>query len=180
MKCASCYADNTALAQICVQCGESVRPILVCPAGHVLPDGEPECAVCPGLWPELTEFEGPPVLRGVLWVIEGSMLAAAGSSAVAEPVVAVELRDDAAPLNLRLHDEATLQLLEEDDPRADAKILVRPEGVGVCLSPRLQLLTAADLQYSPLRARCTFGLKNALLGVGLFEVPEWVDEPPAG
>ena len=175
MKCASCYADNQPGTGICLQCGESVRSIRVCEAGHILPDGESECAVCPGLWPEVGEFEGPPVLRGVLWAIEGQLVSIA-EDGDSETVAAVELRDDMEPLSLRLHGSDGLEIMGTDDPRADVKILVRPGGVGACLCPRLQSLTSSALRYETLTGLGVLAVETVRVGIGLFDVPGWVNE----
>jgi hypothetical protein len=129
MKCSSCYADNNAWATVCSACGQSVRRLELCPAGHLLPPGEQECPICPSLWPAVDAFAGPPLLRGLLWVERGRLM---GDETATAPLAFVEVRDQESPLVLSPLSSGAMRLSDESDGDANCRILMRPDGLKVC------------------------------------------------
>lgn len=130
MKCSSCYADNDAWATVCSSCGQAVRRLELCPAGHLLPPGEHECPICPSLWPAVDAFAGPPLLRGLLWVERGRLI---GNENVSEEIAFIEVRDQESPLVLSPQPSGAVRLTDESDTDANCRILMRPEGLKICL-----------------------------------------------
>ena len=66
MKCSGCYADNPSWQTVCSSCGQPTLAIQLCPGGRVLPPGAAKCLDCPAQWPEVDDFDGEPLLRGLL------------------------------------------------------------------------------------------------------------------
>lgn len=130
MKCSSCYAANDAWATVCSSCGQSVRRLELCPAGHLLPPGEQGCTICPSLWPAVDAFAGPPLLRGLLWVERGRLIK--GETATAE-LAFLEVRDQESPLVLSPQPSGAVRLTDESDADANCRILMRPDGLKVCV-----------------------------------------------
>ena len=64
MKCSHCYAENPPWSTVCSSCSQPVHRLEICFQGHLLPPGVQECPVCPSLWPEISAFAGPALLRG--------------------------------------------------------------------------------------------------------------------
>jgi hypothetical protein len=173
MKCSSCYAENPPWAAVCQTCGGAVQPLEFCPGGHLLPPGVRECPVCPSEWPETPVFEGPPILRGLLWVERGRLLAipAAGGD---DDRSYIELRDDEAPLNIGEDTRGRARLFQSEDPAVTVRIVVRPSGVLVCQKGGAS--PAVPLAYVPLAAGGALDLGNTRLRLLTWPVPAWVEK----
>jgi hypothetical protein len=129
MRCSHCYAENEAWATICSACGQAVLRLEFCPGGHLLPPGVRDCPVCPSLWPEVSSFAGPPLLRGLLWVETGRLAPAADPG---RELAYLEVRDQENPIGLILRPTGAVHVTTNDDEGVSCRILMRPEGVQVC------------------------------------------------
>jgi len=172
MKCSHCYGENQPWATVCSSCGQSVLRLEFCPADHLLPPGVQECPICPSLWPEVESFAGPPVLRGLLWVEKGRLIAASDPGV---ELAYVEIRDLELPLALTQRPSGALHIVGEDDPGVDCRILMRPDGVQICRRNRLGHPSRSPV-YEPLPP----GQKIVLGGTSFRHVevqpPLWVEK----
>lgn len=128
MKCESCYADNAAWTTACLNCGRPVTPIELCENGHILSPGERECASCPKqTWPEAPNWNGPPMLRGVL-LLSGAMLDFPNNVTRSW----IELRDTSEMLGLTEAAPGRLRLVDGASAEGNLRVLVRPDGIRYC------------------------------------------------
>jgi hypothetical protein len=172
MKCSQCYGENPPWATVCVACGQAVRRLELCPAGHLLPPGEQECAVCPDLWPEVAPFVGAPLLRGLLW-LESGRLFSDGDPGQSRPYV--EVRDQDLPLALAIQAGGTIRIADADDPAVVCRILMRPEGVQVCSRQGTRPRSGPPV-YDKLKPDGTFQLAGATFRYLQVQPPAWAEE----
>jgi len=166
MKCASCYADNPYFMTVCAACGREADPILVCPQGHVMAAGDLVCSRCTTRWPEVDAFQGPKVLRGVALALEGRMLHHG------REVGLLELRDAETPIGFgegRSPREVTVTAGKDDS--LVARLLIRPDGVKVCVRGEPGGGEERTLRYVPVPSGSVLSIASARLGVYLFDVP---------
>lgn len=165
MKCANCYADNPYFMTACAACGREADPILVCPAGHIMAAGELLCPRCTTKWPELSSFNGPPVLRGVVVPVEGRMLHQG------HEVGLWELRDADSPIGFaegRSPRDVNITLGSEES--LVARLATRPDGVQICARTDLAAENRS-LEYVAVESRSVVSVASARLQVILFDVP---------
>lgn len=177
MKCSTCYSENPPWAAVCAVCGGKVLPLEFCLNGHLLPPGVRECPVCPNEWPEVPGYAGPPVLRGVLWVERGAVVARDAEGETELPYV--EVRDREAPVALSTDARGRARLTDEQDAAAVVRILMRPEGLMVCkkAAPGVLRAEAGPLRFEALAAEHSLDVGNARLRYLAWPVPQWVDAP---
>ena len=151
MKCDACTSELPINANFCPHCG---------------------VAVAHPKWPELPAFEGRPILRGVAWFEGGTLFGSDG----AQTLPVLELRDGAEPINLRIDRPERVILLENDHGSASAKILVRPDGIRVCVAPGLRPPGESDDPvYQTVVPAQRIWLDRIVIRVLLFSVPRWVE-----
>ena len=170
MKCSHCYETNTAWATVCSSCSQPVRRLELCPAGHLLPPGAAECPVCPDLWPDVTAYAGPPVLRGILWLESGRLTNDAAPDA---RLTFLEVRDREHPLALKIQPSGAAHLVDDDDPDVLCRILARPEGLQVCRRFRPGAAPGPPT-YEPLQSGDTFDVGHATFRYQIIPPPVWV------
>jgi hypothetical protein len=169
VKCSQCYAENDRWASVCVVCGGAVLPIAVCPNGHLLPPDSQECPRCPQSWPEVPPFDGPPILRAALVVERGELYVEDTSRTTS----LIEARDRLQPLSLVKDDRARMRLTEREEPNAQARILMRPDGVSVCQRPdaRGAKRSPGKIAYRPLNPGETAAVGGVTFRLYAFHVP---------
>jgi len=168
MRCSSCYAENSSTQRVCAVCGEATLPLEFCPAGHLMEPGASRCSICHELWPEITDFSGPPLLRGIMW-LEG---AECRSGDGAERLPFIELRDGRDPVSLTVSDSESVLVSFEDRPDASLKILTRPDGPRFCASSHFRP-SANEPAYQSLEPDREPRLGNVSIRLALFDVPDW-------
>lgn len=176
MKCSHCYATNPGWATVCLSCSQPVQRLELCPSGHLLPPGVKDCPVCPDLWPEVTDFAGPPLLRGILWLESGRL------TTHAEPGVDLaflEVRDQEQPLALKSLPTGAAQLVADDDPDVLCRILMRPDGVQVC-HRHGGGATPGPPTYRTLRAGESFDAGQASFRYQELPPPAWAEKLASG
>lgn len=177
MKCSQCYADNPPWATVCHACGLSVCRLELCPAGHLLPPGAGDCPVCPDLWPETASFSGPAILRGLLWVEGGRLVADAepgNDVSDSNDVPYLEIRDADLPLAIAASPSGVARIVPLDAPAATCRILMRPEGLSVC--DRQVRRRSGPPAYGPLRAGDALTLGTVRLRFQALSPPAWVEK----
>jgi hypothetical protein len=167
MKCGACYADNPAYLKRCRFCGEPTRAVEFCPNGHIVDPITGECAACRVMWPEVSKFEGAPVLRGALWAERGNLVDAASGTVI--PVLA--LADGEAPVSIEAAEGSPVTITAGNAPDAAAKLLTRPEGIGLCVAARFKPGAARTYERIEDGARIEVG--GVALRVVLFRAPSW-------
>jgi hypothetical protein len=173
MKCSHCYEDNPAWATVCSSCSQPVERLELCPMGHLLPPGRTDCPVCPDLWPEVTAFAGPPVLRGVLWLEQGRLTSEVEPGA---DLAYLEVRDREQPLALKIQPSGTASIVvDDDDPNILCRVLMRPEGVQVCSRVRPGAPPGPPV-YEPLPPGESFRAGHASFRYVAIEPPVWVQK----
>ena len=178
MKCLHCYAENPAWQTLCSACGEPVTPIELCAAGHILPPGVRECAVCPTLWPATTPFAGPPILRGLLWIDAGELRGLADAG----PLPFLELRDGETPVAIVASSPLTASLGSADHKDTIVRILVRPDGVSACTRPGAPRGGSAaskggrpaSPRYEPLAENAPVEVERVRLRFVPIQAPAWI------
>lgn len=170
MKCSGCYHENPAWQKICTFCGQATASLQLCPSGHLLMPKQTDCAVCPSLWPDSSPFEGPPILRGVLWVDHGRLRSADGS----QQMPFVELRDSEQPMSFLVTGAGLAQLSVDSDAEIALKVEVRPGGTRYCLGPDHLAQTGQGLAYQNLGGEERFRVGPVTFRVLFFPVPSWV------
>jgi hypothetical protein len=169
MKCASCYADNPYFMTVCASCGKEADPILVCPQGHVMAAGDLLCARCTTKWPEVAAFEGPKVLRGVVVALEGRMLHHG------REVGLLELRDAETPIGFgEGRSPRDVTVTAGKDESILARLLIRPDGVKVCVRSGPGGPEERSLRYVGVRSGAILSIASGRLGIFLFDVPDGV------
>jgi len=168
MKCSSCYADNDAWVTVCIMCGDPVVPVELCDNGHILPPGARECPLCPSMWPDVSTFSGPGVLRGILLVERGRLENEAGA-----PAEFLEIRDHEQPLSFVQAEPGRLSPTTLDDGAATVRILMRPDGVSTCVKPG-----KGKLAYEKLPPGGTRAVGGVQFRSILFDVPKDFGEAP--
>lgn len=113
MKCSHCYAENPAWSTVCSSCSQPLLRLEVCSRGHLLPPGEHECPICPSLWPEVSAFAGPALLRGLLWVDSGNVTSTIESG---EDITFLEIRDQEETLALALQPNGDVRPIGRSHP----------------------------------------------------------------
>jgi len=169
VKCANCYHDNPYFMTVCMKCNAPADPILVCPAGHVLAADQVQCTRCTLSWPEVTAFDGPPVLRGLLLAVEGRLVHDG------RQVGLLELRDAELPVGLgegRSPRDARVSL--GSDEAIEVRLLVRPEGVQVCSRTEAERRGQTQLAYERADAGTLVSVGSARLRLYLFDAPRTV------
>jgi len=169
MKCSSCYAENAPWATLCSTCGNPTLALELCPNGHLLAPGQRDCAVCPSAWPEVPPFQGPPVLRGLLWVERGDLVGSANEGS-GERLYFCELRDREASIALGIDARGRARLLADDDPETVARLVVRPSGFSLCRRGG-RATRPGPLAYEPLHPGSSFDLENVRLRLVTWEIP---------
>ena len=172
MKCSHCYVENPPWSTVCSSCGQPVLRLEICPQGHLLPPGVQECPVCPSLWPEVSSFAGPPLLRGLLWVETGRLVTASDPG---KDLAYIEIRDQESPLVLSLQPSGAAYLAEDDDGDVICRILMRPQGVQVCNKYR-PVAHPGPLAFEPLPAGEKFDLGRTSFRLLEVRPPVWVEK----
>ncbi len=168
MRCSACYAENPPWATICTDCGKAVLRLEFCAGGHLLPPGAQECPVCPHLWPEVTAFDGAPLLRGILLVEKGRLT---NADDPADYLPYVEIRDREQPLVLT-HAPNEQVTIANDDAAGTCRVLMRPEGVQVC-GAGFAHEHAGPRVYKALGPDDTFVLGTTTFRHIAFDPPAW-------
>ncbi len=176
MKCSHCYAENPPWSTVCSSCSQPVLRLEICSQGHLLPPGVQECSICPSLWPEISAFAGPPLLRGLLWVDAGSVTS---PSDPGEDMAYLEIRDQESALALTLQPSGDVHLTGDDDGDVVCRILMRPEGVQVCNKIRPAAHTG-PLAFEPLLPGEKFHLGGVLFRLQVVQPPAWVQKVGGG
>jgi hypothetical protein len=129
-----------------------------------------KCVVCPTSWPGISGFEGPPVLRGVLWLDQGEFRIKREGRTIS----LVELRDQKLPVSLIVGSGNSIDVDLEDPPDASLKILVRPDGIKCCLSAQLKVAQhGATPEYLGMAGSDRLWVGDVSVRITLFEVPAW-------
>ncbi|MCA9726832.1 MAG: hypothetical protein KC729_04055 [Candidatus Eisenbacteria bacterium] len=119
----------------------------------------------------MTKFSGHALLRGVVWVENGSMLGEAGI----RELPYLELRDRELPYALAVQEPGQALVLDGDPAESSLKVLIRPEGSGFCVKPMDGSLACTGLQYSPLSPAGRVVVAGTTLRFVFFEIPDWVE-----